>query len=356
MNFSRMAEKLAHRFPSRIVTIDSHTAGEPTRLILGHENLPGRSMADKRLHLMENLDHIRLLMTREPRGHRNIFAALFTEPVTTGADFGLIYMDAKRYPYLCGHAVIGAVMTVIEMGMIPANEGIHPMIVDTPSGQVRAAATVNAGKVESVTIEMVPAFVQQTGCRLDLDEMGDSDGMGDSDEMGRIEVDLVCVGGFFAMVDVAQLGISLARENHGQLIEMGMAIIDAANRQLTINHPVRSDIQTVDVTEFYDTNSDENRHGRSVVIFGESHIDRSPCGTGTTAKMTLFHHKGLLDLNQPYINTSPLGTTFKGQLIEKTRVGDIEAVVAEITGSAYITGVHEFVIDPRDPFPDGYLL
>ena len=253
-------------------------------------------------------------------------------------------MDAKRYPYLCGHAVIGAVMTVIEMGIMPTGEGKQAMTVDTPSGQVHAVATVKAGKVESVTIEMVPAFVRQTGCPLDLGEMG------------RIEVDLVCVGGFFAVVDVAQLGISLGRENHKQLTELGMAVIDAANRQLTISHPLRSDIRTVDVTEFYDTNSDENMHGRSVVVFGEGHIDRSPCGTGTTAKMTLFHHKGLLDLNQTYINTSPLGTTFKGRLIEKARIGDMEAVVAEITGSAYITGMHAFVIDPRDPFPNGYLL
>jgi len=344
MNFSRITETLSNRFPSRTVTIDSHTAGEPTRLIFGHEKLPGRSMADKRLYLMENLDHIRLLMTREPRGHRNIFAALFTEPVTTDADFGLIYMDARRYPYLCGHAVIGAVTTVIEMGIIPARKGVHPMIVDTPSGPVRAAATVKAGKVKSVTIEMVPAFVRQTGCPLDLDKMG------------QVEVDLVCVGGFFAMVDVAQLEISLAQEDHEELIDMGMAIIDAADRQLTISHPLRSDVRTVDVTEFYDSNSDEKTQGSSVVVFGENHIDRSPCGTGTTAKMALFHHKGLLDLNQPYINTSPLGTTFKGRLIEKTRIGDIDAVIAEITGSAYITGAHEFVIDPRDPFPNGYLL
>ena len=344
MNTSLITKALSNRFSSRTVTIDSHTAGEPTRLIFGHEKLPGRSMVDKRLYVMENLDHIRLLMTREPRGHRNIFAALFTEPATTGADFGLIYMDARRYPYLCGHAVIGAVTTVIEMGLIPASEGIHPMIVDTPSGPVRAAATVKAGKVKSVTIEMVPAFVRQTGCPLNLDKMG------------RIEVDLVCVGGFFAMVDIARLEISLGQENHEQLIDMGMAIIDAANRQLTINHPLRSDIRTVDVTEFYDTKSDEHMHGSSVVVFGEGHIDRSPCGTGTTAKMALFHHKGLLGFNQPYINTSPLGTTFKGMLIKKTRIGNIEAVVAEITGSAYITGVHEFVIDPRDPFPDGYLL
>ena len=283
-------------------------------------------------------------MTREPRGHRNIFAALLTEPVTPGADFGLIYMDAKRYPYLCGHAVIGAVMTVIEMGIMPADDGIHPMIVDTPSGPVRAAATVDKGNVEAVAIVMVPAFVRETGCQLDLGELG------------RIEVDLVCVGGFFAMVDVAQLGVSLTAKNHERLVDMGMTIIDAANRQLEIRHPLRTDVRTVDVTEFYDSKSDENTHGESMVIFGEGHLDRSPCGTGTTAKMTLFHHKGLLDLKQTYVNTSPLGTTFMGRLIKKTRVGNREAVVAEITGSAHITGIHEFVVDQRDPFPNGYLI
>lgn len=344
MNFTRMAETLAQRFPSRLVTIDSHTAGEPTRLIFGHEQLKGASMADKRVYLMENMDHIRLLMTREPRGHRNIFAALFTEPVTPGADFGLIYMDAKRYPYLCGHAVIGAVMTVIETGMTPAKQGIHPMIVDTPSGPVRATATVREERVESVAIEMVPAFVGQTGCPLDLGNMG------------GIEVDLVCVGGFFAMVDVAQLGLSLMPENHKRWVDMGMAVIDAANRQLEIRHPLRTDVRTVDVTEFYDSKSDTKAQGKSLVVLGEGHLDRSPCGTGTTAKMTLLHHNGLLDLRQPYINTSPLGTTFEGRLIEKNRVGDTEAVVAEITGSAYITGIHEFVMDRRDPFPKGYML
>ncbi len=344
MNFSRVAETLSHRFTKRLVTIDSHTAGEPTRLIFGHENLPGESMADRRRYLMEKMDHIRCLMTREPRGHRNIFAALFTESATAKADFGLIYMDAKRYPYLCGHAVIGAVMTVIELGIMPVEDGIQPMTVDTPSGPVKAAATVKKGLVESVTIEMVPAFVGQTGCLLDLGKFG------------SIEVDLVCVGGYFAMVDVAGIDVSLNPENQKKLIDLGMAIIDAANRQMTIAHPTRIDVRTVDVVEFYDTRQDKNTPGNSIVVLGEGHMDRSPCGTGTTAKMTLFHHKGLLSLNEVYINTSPLGTTFEGKLIKKTRVGNIEAVVAEITGSAYITGRHEFVIDPRDPFPNGYLL
>ena len=344
MDFSPLSKPLDHRFPSRLLTIDSHTAGEPTRLIFGHENLPGETMAEKRRHLMNNCDHIRCLMTREPRGHLNIFAALFTKPVSDNADFGLIYMDAKRYPFLCGHAVIGAVTTTIELGIIPAEDGIKPMIVDTPSGKVHAAATVKDTLVKEVSIEMVPAFVGPTDCHVTM-----ADG-------ATVTVDLVCVGGYFAMVDVSELGMSLKQENHRRLIGLGMDIIEKANEQLVITHPTRPDVSTVDVVEFYDSRHHVAKQGSSIVILGEGHMDRSPCGTGTTAKMTLFHHRKLLDLNQPYTNTSPLGSEFKGRLIKKSAVGTVEAVVAEITGSAYLTGRHEFVVDPRDPFPRGYIL
>ena len=253
-------------------------------------------------------------------------------------------MDAKRYPFLCGHAVIGAVTTTIELGIIPADDGLKPVTVDTPSGQVHASATVTKGLVDEVSIEMVPAFVGSTDCRLTMNN-------------GKhIIVDLVCVGGYFAMVDVAGLNLPLNNEHHRQLIGLGMEIIEKANEQLVITHPTRIDVRTVDVVEFYDSRHDVNTPGSSIVILGEGHMDRSPCGTGTTAKMTLFHHKGLLPLTQQYINTSPLGTTFKGRLIKKTTIGEVEAVVAEITGSAYLTGRHEFVVDPRDPFPKGYLL
>jgi proline racemase len=344
-------QKLLERFPDRIVTIDSHTAGEPTRLIVGGlPPIPGATVADKRLYLMHELDHVRLQLAQEPRGHRDMIAALVTEPVTEGSDFGLIYMDARRYPYLCGHATIGAVTVLIEAGVVPASEPETTVIVDTPSGPMETTARVQDGLVESVTMQAVPSFVYSTDQSLDVPGLG------------CIQVDTVCVGGFFAMVSADQINLELAPENASRLIELGMTIIDAANEQLTVRHPARPEVTTVDVTEFYA--STDRGHGKSAVVYGESHMDRSPCGTGTSAKMTLLHHRGKLALDQPYVNTGILGTTFEGRLVAETMVGDpstgsgqaLPAVVPEVRGSAHITGVHQFMLDPRDPFPKGFLL
>jgi proline racemase len=164
------------------------------------------------------------------------------------------------------------------------------------------------------------------------------------------------------MVSADQINLELAPENASRLIELGMTIIDAANEQLTVRHPARPEVTTVDVTEFYA--STDRGHGKSAVVYGESHMDRSPCGTGTSAKMTLLHHRGKLALDQPYVNTGILGTTFEGRLVAETMVGDpstgsgqaLPAVVPEVRGSAHITGVHQFMLDPRDPFPKGFLL
>jgi len=336
---------LVEQYPDRLVTIDSHTAGEPTRLIVsGIPPLRGETVAEKRQAFMREWDHVRLLLTREPRGHRDMLAALVTGPTTDGAEFGLIYMDARRYPYLCGHATIGAVTTLIEAGAIEVTEPETTVIVDTPSGPMETRARVHEGKVESVAMEAVPSFLHGENLPLDVPQLG------------RIAVDTVCVGGFFAMVSSEQVGLALTPDNADRLIELGMAIIDAANDQLTVRHPTRPEVTTVDVTEFYDLSGHESGRGVSAVVYGESHMDRSPCGTGTSAKMTLLHHRGLLPLNQPFINAGVLGTTFEGRLVAETAVGDLPAVVPEVRGSAQVTGVHQFVLDPRDPFPRGFLL
>lgn len=344
MKLDGIAAGLLRHYPEQLLTIDSHTAGEPTRLIIGGiEPLPGATVADKRRYLMRELDHVRLQLTREPRGHRDMLAALVTEPTSDGADFGLIYMDAQRYPYLCGHATIGAVTTLIEAGAIEAQEPETTVIVDTPSGPMETRARVRDGKVEWVAMRAVPSFVYSEDQPLSVPDVG------------SILVDTVCVGGFFAMVSADQIGLSLTPDNTGRLIELGMAIIDAANEQLTVHHPTRPEVKTVDVTEFY-APSDQPGHGVSAVVYGASHIDRSPCGTGTSAKMTLLHHRGQLPLHQPFVNAGILGTTFEGQLVAETSVGDLVAVVPEVRGSAQVTGVHQFVLDQRDPFPHGFLV
>jgi len=346
MDYTRVTRALRNQFPSRVVTVDSHTAGEPTRLIIsGVAPVPGHTMEEKRHYFMDNMDHIRLQLTREPRGHRGMLTALVTEPTTEGADFGLMYMDTRRYPYLCGHATIGAVTTLMETGMLPqTNVSETIVIVDTPSGPMETRAFIEDGKVESVAIRAVPSFVYRENETLDMPELG------------RITVDTVCVGGFFAMVSTDQIGLNLTPANGPKLIDLGMTIIEAANQQLEVRHPTRPEVNTVDVAEFYDPSGHAKGLVNSVVIYGEAHMDRSPCGTGTAAKMTLLHHRGQLAINQHITNAGPLRTTFEGRLVAETRVGDFKAVVAEIRGSAHITGIHEFVLDARDPFPEGFLI
>ncbi len=340
----QIKEHFLNCYPERIVTVDSHTQGEPTRLIIsGFNEPPGTTMQEKRAAFTKQYDHVRKVLTMEPRGHRDMFAAALTEPVSEHAAFGLIYMDAQRYPYLCGHGTIGAITTLIETGALQLEAGESVVTVDTPSGPIDAHTEVEHGKVVSVAIDMVPSFVFDTGCKIDVPVFG------------IVSVDLVCVGGFFVMVSAKAVGLELSPANSLKLTRLGMDIIDAANQQLKVSHPQRPEVKTIDVVEFYEEGP-EDCEGASIVVYGASHIDRSPCGTGTSAKMTLLHHKGKLAPGKKYKNRSPLGTHFTGHVRETASIGKFSAVVAKIKGSARITGYHNFVVDDLDPFPEGFLL
>jgi proline racemase len=252
-------------------------------------------------------------------------------------------MDARRYPYLCGHGTIGAVASLIEAGALENEDGDTIITVDTPSGSLDAHTRIREGRVESVAIEMVPSFVFDTGHELEIDGFG------------KVPVDLVCVGGFFAMVSARSIGIELVPENSHRLIQLGMAVIEAANRALSVYHPERTEVNTVDVTQFYGEDP-QTGTGKSVVIYGESNMDRSPCGTGTTARMTLLHHQGKLDSGQVYKNTGPLGTVFEGRIVKTLSIGKFDGIVGQFRGNAQITGYHQFVVDANDPFPKGFLI
>lgn len=329
-----------------ITTIDSHTEGEATRLVVnGLGEIPGDTMIQKLDWFKFGHDQIRNILTKEPRGSKEILAAVVTESVSKEAAFGLIYMDAKRYPYLCGHATIGAVMTLAKTGFLKLRKGENKIGVDTPSGLMKATVWVNKDNIESVAIHMVPSFVYRTDQTVFVEDFGE------------IPIDIVCTGGFFAMVDAQKIGIPAELENKDQLVDLGMKIIDAANKQLSVSHPLRPNVNTIDVTEFYETEHENDEHrGRGMVIYGESHADRSPCGTGTAAKLALLHHTGRLDMDQTYTNYSPLGTAFDARLVKKEKIGTFDGFVTEIKGMAYITGIHHFVVEDHDPFPKGYIL
>jgi proline racemase len=340
----RIEDGFRRRYRDRLVTIDSYTQGEPTRLLVGGVgDLPGDTMLAKQSHFEAHFDHVRKLLTRDPRGHRGIMGAVVTPPVSSRASFGLFYMDARRYPYLCGHATIGAVVSLVETGALPAAEGETVVIVDTLSGPLEAHTRIEEGHVVSVAIDMVPSFVFETGLEVDVEGFG------------KVPCDLVCVGGFFAMVSARAVGIDLVPANRPRLVSLGMAVIEAANRAFAVHHPERPEVRTVDVTEFYDEDP-QTGIGRGNVIYGEAHMDRSPCGTGTTAKMTLLHHQGKLGIGDRYRNAGPLGTVFEGRLVASAAIGPFSGIVGQIRGSASITGICQFVVDDRDPFPEGFLL
>jgi proline racemase len=254
-------------------------------------------------------------------------------------------MDAKRYPYLCGHATIGAIVTLAKTGFLAFEQGENRVRLDTPSGPMDARVRVENGQVTAVAIHMVPTFVYKTGQEIEVKGFG------------KITVDLVCAGGFFAMVDCRQIRMEPVLENKTVLTDLGMRVIDAANEQLTVSHPTRPDVKTIDVTEFYNSQHEGDKaFGSGMVIYGESHADRSPCGTGTAAKLTLLHHYGKINLHQPYVNSSPLGTSFDAMLVKKESIGPVDGYIVQISGMAYLTGVHHFIVEPCDPFQQGFIM
>lgn len=345
MHFSDDSQQLVAPFNDAVVCVDSHTAGEMTRLIMtGAEQIEGRTMTEKLAFFREQHDDLRLRLCREPRGHRGVLAAALTAPVSAEAQFGLIYMDARRYPYLCGHATIGAVASLAACGRLVLVEGEQQILIDTPSGTMAAKTLVRDGQLARVAIRMVPSFVFQTGCRIEVPGFG------------PLIIDLVCTGGFFAMVDAAQLEQPLTAEHAGALADLGMRIIAAANEQTRVHHPLRPEVQTVDVVEFYQRDHQTPRCGRGLVVYGEAKVDRSPCGTGTAAKLTLLHHRGELKVGESYVNFSPLQTAFDARILSVDRVGEFPAPVVEIASLAHVTGIHSFVLQGDDPFPEGFLL
>jgi proline racemase/trans-L-3-hydroxyproline dehydratase len=353
MVYNQIESAFHRRFKNAILAIDSHVGGEPARLVVGGlPPIPGQTINDKRLYLSKNLDDIRLRLTREPRGHRDMFASILTEPENEESAFGLVYMDARRYPYLCGHATMAAVSALLELELIEAHLPETQVVIDTPSGSWRTTAYVHRESstngsrlvVDSVSIRPEVSFVYQLNQMLDVPGRG------------RIQVDVAFTGGFFVMVSADQIGLDLSINNLPQLVQLGMTIIEAGNEQLSVEHPQRTYVNTIDVVEFFDPQGHAEGRGKNFVVLGEGHVDRSPCGTGTCAKMALLHQRGELDVGQPFANEGLLGTTFEATIVRETTVEHLPAIIPEVRGTAYLTGLHHFVLAPNDPLPEGFLL
>jgi proline racemase/trans-L-3-hydroxyproline dehydratase len=326
-----------------IFAVDSHTLGEPTRVVVGGLGpVPGCSMRAKRDYLAANLDYLRTALMHEPRGHRDMFGAILCDPADGAADLGVIFMDGGGYLNMCGHGSIGTVMVALEMGIVAAQEPVTHLTLDTPAGLIKARAEVSGGKTRNVTIRNVHSFL------LAGDEPMEVPGM------GIVRADIAYGGNFFALVDAVDLGIEIRPENGMRLVDAGMRVLDATREALTVRHPADGLPGRIDLVEICGPPVSPGADARNVVIFGDGQFDRSPCGTGTCARMAALHAKGRLPLGKEFVNESMLGTMFRGRLVEESTINGRTGVVPEITASAYITGIQQFVIDPDDPFRHGF--
>ncbi|MBZ2174983.1 proline racemase [Schnuerera sp. xch1] len=333
------------KFSQSIHAIDSHTMGEATRIVVGGiPNIPGKTMPEKKEYLEKNLDYVRTAIMHEPRGHNDMFGSIITQPTNDEADIGIIFMDGGGYLNMCGHGSIGASTVAVETGMVPMVEPVTELTLEAPAGLIKAKATIENEKVKELTIVNVPAFLYKQDVKIEVPEIGE------------ITLDISFGGSFFAIVHAKQLGLKIEPNNANKLKEIGLEIRDIVNKKIEIQHPTLDHIKTVDLVEIYDEPTHPDATLKNVVIFGEGQVDRSPCGTGTSAKMATLHAKGQLEEGEPFIYESILGTLFRGRIVGTTKVGDFDAVIPEITGSAYITGFNHFVIDEDDPVKYGFSL
>ena len=333
------------RFEAALQVVDAHTVGEFCRMVIGGFPEPeGNTMIEKKKWMEENYDHVRTALMFEPRGHHDMFGAFICEPVNKEAQFGVLFMDTGGYLNMCGHCTIGAVTVAIEAGLVEAHEGENEVVLEAPAGLIRTKAIVKDGKVESVTLTNVPAFVYLENQKVVVDGK-------------EITFTISFGGSFFALVDTTQLDIGeINAKTVPAYTELGMKMMEIINKEIPVKHPLL-DITTVDLVEFYGpTPNPDKADLRNVVIFGEAQADRSPCGTGTSAKLATLKKWGEIEVGQKFRYESFMGSLFVGEIKELTKVGDYDAVVPMITGSCYLTGVGTYLIDPTDNLKYGFIV
>jgi proline racemase len=315
-----------------LAAVDSHTEGMPTRVVTGGVGtIPGASMLERKLHFEREMDDLRLLLMREPRGHSAMSGAILQPPTRDDADWGVLFIEVSGCLPMCGHGTIGVATVLVETGMVQVREPETVVRLETPAGLVEARVAVEDGRARSVTIRNVPSFL------LERDR-----------EVDGLRCDIAFGGNFYALVAAADAGVEVDPARADELIARGLEIMDAVNADAPV-HPEDPRIAGCRHVVFHDG-------GRNATAIHPGWLDRSPCGTGTSARMAALHARGELALGEPFVNESVIGTSFTGRLVEEARVGSLAAVIPEITGRAWVTGMGQYLLDADDPFPAGFAL
>ena len=324
--------------------VDSHTEGMPTRVITGGVGpIPGATMLERKLHFEAELDDLRLLLMREPRGHGAMSGAILQPPARAGADWGVLFIEVSGCLPMCGHGTIGVATVLVETGMVAVSEPETIVRLDTPAGLVEARVAVDGGRARSVTLRNVPSFLHARDATVDVPGVG------------GVRYDMAFGGNFYALVPAADAGLEVDPAQARALIDRGqeiIAAIDASDRPV---HPEDPRIAGCRHVVFHAPGRD-GADARAATSIHPGWLDRSPCGTGTSARLAQLHARGELAVGDSFVNESVIGTRFTGRIAAETTVGGRPAIVPEITGRAWITAMGQYLLDAEDPFPAGFSL
>ncbi len=343
------------RLSNLITAIEVHACGEPGRVITGGVlDVPGASMFEKRIYFERHLDHIRKRMLREPRGYPGLCCNVIMPPTLPQADAGFIIMEQSEYPAMSGSNAICVTTALVETGMVPVTEPLTRLKLEAPAGLIEVEARVKNGKCESVTFENVPAFVAHLDAEIEVPTLG------------KVTVDVAFGGMWFVIADAQQLNLSLEPDNAAAIARVGEMLRTAAADQLPVTHPENPDIRNVSIAQLSAPAPAPGVPAKNAVVLSTGELDwdrpetwrgvldRSPCGTGTCARMATLYARGELELGQDFHYRGILDTVFTGRLLRETSVGNRPAVVPALTGSGWIYGLSQYVLDDADPFPEGF--
>ncbi|GGO76160.1 proline racemase family protein [Nonomuraea cavernae] len=324
--------------------VDSHTEGMPTRVVVGGVGvIPGASMAERRVHFRDHLDHLRRLLMNEPRGHAAMSGAILQPPTRPDADWGVLFIEVSGLLPMCGHGTIGVATVLVETGMVEVVEPVTTVRLEVPAGLVVVDVAVQDGMATAVTLRNVPSYSDRLDASVTVPGYGE------------IRYDLAYGGNFYAIVGLDSYDLPFDRAAKNEILAAGLATMKAINAADEPVHREDDRIRGCHHVYFAAPGSDAHRSRHAMAIH-PGWFDRSPCGTGTSARMAQLHARGELPLGRDFVNESFIGTHFVGRLLEETTVGGAPAVVPSITGRAWLTGTAQYFLDPRDPFPEGFEL
>ncbi len=327
-----------------LAAVDSHTEGMPTRVVTGGVGpIPGATMLERKLHFEAHMDDLRLLLMREPRGHGAMSGAILQPPARLDADWGVLFIEVSGCLPMCGHGTIGVATVLVETGMVAITEPETVVRLDTPAGLVEARVAVREGRARSVTIRNVPSFLHAADREVDVPGLG------------RLRYDMAFGGNFYALIPAADAGLEVDPARASELIEAGLAVIAAIDATDRPVHPGDERLAGCKHVVFHAPGR-AGADARAATAIHPGWLDRSPCGTGTSARLAQLHAQGALAVGDSFVNESVIGTRFTGRVAEETTVAGRAAIVPEITGRAWITGMGQYLLDATDPFPAGFAL